>query len=238
MKFIVAEEIFQKLPNACFGVVMARGLKNDRPQPAVAQAFEAALAAAQARFQSAKVKELPEIAPYREAFRTLGINPNKYPCSIEALFSRIAKGKGLPAINPIVDLGNAVSLAHVVPIGAHDLEGAQDDKDDIMVRLAEVGDIFTPFGAAESEAPEIGEAVYAVENVVRTRRWTWRQSEIGKITPATTDVFFPIDGFAGFNVGSVLAARDAIAERLESLFGVAPIVGFVDAAHPEMALNG
>ena len=34
MKFIVAEEIFQKLPNACFGVVMARGLKNDRPQPA------------------------------------------------------------------------------------------------------------------------------------------------------------------------------------------------------------
>lgn len=107
-----------------------------------------------------------------------------------------------------------------------------------MVRLAEVGDIFTPFGAAESEAPEIGEAVYAVGNVVRTRRWTWRQSEIGKITPSTTDVFFPIDGFAGFNETSVLAARDAIAESLTALFGVAPIVGFVDAAHPEMALNG
>lgn len=234
MKFIVAEEIFQKLPNACFGVVMARGLKNDRPQPAVAQAFEAALAAAQARFQSAKVKELPEIAPYRDAFRTLGINPNKYPCSIEALFSRIAKGKGLPAINPIVDLGNAVSLAHVVPIGAHDLADADAD---IMVRLAEAGDIFTPFGAAESEAPEIGEAVYAVGNVVRTRRWTWRQSEIGKITPATTDVFFPIDGFAGFNEANVLAARDAIAESLTALFGVEPVVGFVDAAHPEMTLD-
>lgn len=235
MKFIVAEEIFQKLPNACFGVVMARGLKNDRPQPAVAQAFEAALAAAQARFQSAKVKELPEIAPYRDAFRTLGINPNKYPCSIEALFSRIAKGKGLPAINPIVDLGNAVSLAHVVPIGAHDLAGADAD---IMVRPAETGDIFTPFGATESEAPEIGEAVYAVGNVVRTRRWTWRQSEIGKITPSTTDVFFPIDGFAGFNEVSVLAARDAIAQSLKAIFGVVPVVGFVDAAHPEMALNG
>lgn len=234
MKFIVADEIFQKLPNACFGVVMARGLKNDRPQPAVAQAFEAALAAAQARFQSAKVKELPEIAPYRDAFRTLGINPNKYPCSIEALFSRIAKGKGLPAINPIVDLGNAVSLAHVVPIGAHDLADADAD---IMVRLAEAGDIFTPFGAAESEAPEIGEAVYAVGNVVRTRRWTWRQSEIGKITPATTDVFFPIDGFAGFNEANVLAARDAIAESLTALFGVEPVVGFVDAAHPEMTLD-
>lgn len=235
MKFVVAEEIFQKLPNACFGVVMARGLQNDRPQPAVSEQFEAALAAAQARFQNVKVKELPEIAPYRDAFRTLGINPNKYPCSIEALFSRIAKGKGLPAINPIVDLGNAVSLAHVVPIGAHDLAGADAD---IMVRPAEAGDIFTPFGAAESEAPEIGEAVYAVGNVVRTRRWTWRQSEIGKITPATTDVFFPIDGFAGFNETSVLAARDAIAESLTALFGVAPIVGFVDAAHPEMALNG
>lgn len=27
MKFIVEKEIFEKLPNACFGVVMARGYR-------------------------------------------------------------------------------------------------------------------------------------------------------------------------------------------------------------------
>ena len=33
------------------------------------------------RFEGRKVKEDPDILPYREAFRALNINPNKYfPC--------------------------------------------------------------------------------------------------------------------------------------------------------------
>lgn len=234
MKFIVADDIFDKLPHACFGVVMVRGLQSGAGRAAVAERFAAALAEAEARFKDAKVKAAPEIAPYREAFRALGINPNKYLCSIEALFTRIAKGKGLPSINPIVDLGNAASLRHVVPIGAHDLAGAEGD---MMVRLAEPGDVFTPFGCEAAEAPDPGEAVYAVGRTVRTRRWTWRQSEVGKITEATSDVFFPIDGFTDFNEDRVLAARDEIASLLRSAFGAKPLVGFVDAAHPEMALD-
>ena len=31
----------------------------------------------------------------------------------------------------------------------------------------------------------MGEAVYASGSEIRTRRWTWRQSERGKITEAT-----------------------------------------------------
>ena len=68
-----------------------------------------------------KVKESPEIVPYREAFRALDINPNKFMCSIEALLTRIAKGKGFPEISPVVDFGNAVSLKYRLPIGAHDM---------------------------------------------------------------------------------------------------------------------
>ncbi|WP_418889350.1 phenylalanine--tRNA ligase beta subunit-related protein [Porcincola intestinalis] len=47
----------------------------------------------------------------------MNINPNKYFCSIEALFTRIAKGKGVPHINPVVDLGNAISLKYTLPMG-------------------------------------------------------------------------------------------------------------------------
>ena len=234
MQFIVSEDSFAKLPNACFGVVVARGIDNGSANPIVAARFEEAFVNAETRFKDAKVKAAPEIQPYREAFRTLGINPNKFLCSIEALFTRIAKGKGLPAINPIVDLGNAVSLKYVVPIGAHDIT---QETDDMMIRLATEDDVFTPFGSTEIEKPDVGEAVYAVGRIVRTRRWTWRQSEVGKITPQTKDIFVPIDGFTGLNESAVLAARDELAALLTTAFGVKPIVGFVDAKHPMMSLD-
>lgn len=52
--------------------------------------------------------------------------------------------------------------------------------------------------------------VYAIGQQVRTRRWTWRQSENVKITFASTDIFFPIDGFTDFNRERVLAAQDEL----------------------------
>lgn len=233
MKFIVEQEIFEKLPNACFGVVMARGIDNRTAYPEIDRLLEESIQAAARSFACRKVKEDPEILPYREAFRALGINPNKYLCSIEALFTRISKGKGMPRINPVVDLGNAVSLKYTLPMGAHDLGGSSED---ISIRLARAGDTFLPFGSETEEVPDAGEVIYAVGHQVRTRRWTWRQSEHGKITPESTDIFFPIDGFTDFNQTRVLAARDALAESLTRIFRCTPLTGFVDIAHPEMEL--
>ena len=238
MKFIVEKDIFEKLPNACFGVVVARGIDNNLLYPEIDSLLNEAIDTAKARFEGKKVKEEPEILPYREAFRTLGINPNKYMCSIEALFTRIAKGKGMPHINPIVDLGNGVSLKYTLPLGAHDIggEGCPEGSRDICVRLAVPEDRFLPFGETEEETPEAGETVYAVGNQIRTRRWTWRQSEHGKIQAGTSDVFFPIDGFTDVNLQTVLDARDELATQLERIFGCKTIAGLVDAQHPEMEL--
>ena len=67
---------------------------------------------------------------------------------------------------------------------------------------------------------------------MRTRRWTWRQSEIGKITEATTDLLFPIDGFRSLNYDRVLEARRELSELIESIFGARTAVGMVDADNP------
>ena len=233
MKFIVEKEIFEKLPNACFGVVMAKGIDNRKAYPEIDRLLDESITAAAQRLEGKKVKEELDVLPYREAFRALDINPNKYLCSIEALFTRIAKGKGMPHINPIVDVGNAVSLKYTLPMGAHDLGGSSED---ICIRLAQPGDTFLPFGSEAEEMPDNGEVVYAVGHQVRTRRWTWRQSEHGKITPESTDIFFPIDGFADFNREQVLAARDELQALVERIFGCEAAVGFVDADHPEMEL--
>lgn len=68
------------------------------------------MAKAKARFAGVKVKESPLIVPYREAFRAIGINPNRFPCSAEAMFKRLANDHDLPHINPLVDLNNTISL--------------------------------------------------------------------------------------------------------------------------------
>lgn len=233
MKFIVEKEIFEKLPNACFGVVMARGIDNSAAYAEIDRFLEESILSAAQRFEGKKVKEAPDILPYREAFRALGINPNKYLCSIEALFTRIAKGKGMPHINPAVDLGNAVSLKYTLPMGAHDIGGSSED---ICIRLARLEDRFLPFGSDIEETPDAGEVIYAVGHQVRTRRWTWRQSEHGKITPASTDIFFPIDGFTDFNREQVLAAQDELAAKLNQIFHCKMLIGFVDISQPEMEL--
>lgn len=232
MYYAVSQEIFAKLPTACFGAVAVRGLDNTRPQCELEAMLQENIAACEAYFEGVKPKESPAIVPYREAFRALDINPNKFLCSIEALLTRIAKGKGFPAINGIVDLGNAISIKYRLPIGAHDLDTIAEGLD---VRMAVEGDTFIAFGETEEETPDVGEAIYASGNEVRTRRWTWRQSERGKITEETKAVLFPIDGFVDVNKAEVYEAMDEFQTLLRRFFGddVEIAVGFVDAENPK-----
>jgi len=175
--------------------------------------------------------KLKEILPYREAFAKLGLNPNKFPSSIEAMASRIEKKKGFPSINPAVDLGNAISLKYLLPLGAHDIDSAAGD---ICVRFSRPGDRFIPFGENEAEILDEGELIYSVGGKVKTRRWIWRQSEEGKVTAASRNIFFPIDGFVDQNYAQVLAARDELAGCLEALFDCKTITGLVDRNNREM----
>ena len=234
MKFSISPAVFEKLPTACFGVVaVLDAVPSPEADAAIAVRLAEAVTDCQAALAGVALKESPEILPYREAFRALGQNPNKYPCSIEALLTRIAKGKGMPSINTLVDLGNAVSLRHRLPIGAHDIATFRDGV--LEVRPAVEGDRFLPFGGGEPELPDPGEVVYVSGGEVRTRRWTWRQSETGKITPETRSVLYPVDGFLDHNRQEVLAARDELAELAKTLLGASVSVGFIGRDHPEFS---
>jgi len=233
MKFSVSREVFEKMGNACFGIVVARGIKN-RPNPDVMAFLENSLTDTEEMYMDRNVKEADEIVYYREAFSALGINPNKFMSSIEAMITRVAKKKGLPHINAIVDLGNAISLKYTVPIGAHDIDVADED---ICLRFSNAEDVFIPFGETEAEILDEGELIYTVGNKVKTRRWIWRQSEIGKITEESKNIFFPIDGFSDKNYDFVMRSRDELSERLTNYFGCEVIVGFVDKDNPEFIIK-
>ena len=96
-----------------------------------------------------------------------------------------------------------------------------------------------PFGAAEDEFdnPEPGEVVYVSGHEVRTRRWTWRQSEVGKMTEKTTGVLYPIDGFSDLNLEEVKKAMKDFTELVANYFAQSGrsctvATGIVDRDHP------
>lgn len=233
MNFSVHEDVFKSIPNVCFGVVVARGIDNKAELEMVSKFLEEQINGVRERLKEVEIRDTHEIAIYRSAFQSLGYNPNKFMCSIEALVKRILKGGVFPRINTIVDLGNAISLKYILPVGAHDLGNGAED---LEVRFAVPEDTFLPFGANEMEKVDEGELVYACGNSVKTRRWIWRQSSIGMITEETTDVFFPIDGFLGYNNETVLAARNELAAFLERELNCSVILGWVDQSSPSMEL--
>ena len=232
MFYEVSGEVFDKLPNAVFGVVAVKGIDNARPVPELAELLEKYIAECEAYFAGEKPKNTPDVIPYREAFRAIGINPNRYACSIEALMDRIAKGKGFPSISPAVDLGNCISIKYHLPIGAHDIDSFIDGR--LSVRAADENDVFVPFGSEEPDNPEPGEIVYASGNEVRTRRWTWRQGNNGMITEETTNLLYPIDGFADVNMDKVEAAISDFEQYVKEFFGedITIITGIVNAENP------
>jgi DNA/RNA-binding domain of Phe-tRNA-synthetase-like protein len=233
--FRVDRAVFEKLPDYCLGVVAVEGFNNADPCPAVDAMLDKETADFAARHVGDNVRELPGIRCCREAFQAVGMNPNKFMVSIEALAKRVQKGGALPHINPLVDLGNALSLHYEVPLGAHDID--RMEACGIAVRFAEEGDTFLPMGEEVFETVPAGEMVYVSGQTVKTRRWMWRQSEDGKLRPDTARVFFPIDGFASVNKDAVLAARDALADFLGTELGLKVLTGYVDREHPEMAIE-
>ena len=234
MKFKIEDKIFEKLPSLYMGVVVAKGMDNSKDYPEINKRLIEAIELAESRFLDKKVKEDELIIPYREAFSALSMNPNKFQCSVEALFTRISKGKKMPSINPLVDLNNAVSLKHTLPMGTHDLSRSSED---IEMRYARDGDTFVPMGSTEVEEPDSGEVVYAVGSEVRTRRWAWRQSDYGKITSDTSYVFFPIDGFKGVNEKEVELAAKELTDALKEIFNCEVVSGHVEADNPEFEWN-
>ena len=233
--FTVDQAVFEKLPDYCLGVVAVEGFNNADPCPAIDTMLDQAVAGFAARHVGDNVRELPGIRACREAFQAVGMNPNKFMVSIEALAKRVQKGGALPHINPLVDLGNALSLHYEVPMGAHDID--RMGPSGITVRFAQAGDTFLPMGEEAREDVPVGELVYVSGQTVKTRRWMWRQSEDGKLRPDTARVFFPIDGFASVNGEAVLKARDALADFLGTELGLKVITGWVDCEHPQMAIE-
>jgi Uncharacterized conserved protein len=91
-----------------------------------------------------QINKRVEIKANREAYKSLGKDPNRYRPSAESLCRRIVKEKSLYKINTIVDLINLISIKYGYSIGGFDEDKISGDH--LTLTVGKTDDIFNGIG--------------------------------------------------------------------------------------------
>ncbi|MBN1320162.1 MAG: cytoplasmic protein [Thermoleophilia bacterium] len=231
--YSISPEIFVRFPGYVRGVVIAHDVKNG-PSPAeLVQMLRDAEESVRARVSLEQIAEEPRIKSWREAYRAFGAKPSEFRSSVEAMARRALRGDELPAINALVDIGNVMSLRHLIPAGGHAIDLLNGD---IELRVATGEEDFVAFGSDELEHPLPGEVVFVEGDTVLTRRWTWRQGHHTLTLPETTAIEFNVDGLPPVTRDEIEATCAEVAELIQRFCGGASRVDYLTAETPRISL--
>ena len=234
LTYTISKEVFEKFPDYCRGVVVARGVRNGKSPIELRERLKAAEVELRSRLSLETLLDNPNIRAWREAYRSLGVKPADYRPSVEAMVRRILKNDPLPSINAIVDIGNLLSIRHLTPVGAHAIDVLECN---IELRWATGEETFEPFGSEAVEHPDPGEVVFAELNTVLTRRWTWRQAKHTLVVPETTSVEVNVDGLPPVTQAEVGEICKQAVELLQHYCGGVFRYEILSAANPRMTLD-
>ena len=199
---------------------------SDRTSDALLRAAEAAAAAA---LGGRPAEELANVAAWREAYRAFGAKPQRTRNSLEALLRRATSG--LPRVNRLTDLYNAVSVLHQIPLGGEDLTRYAGPPRLVRATGTELFDTLAD-GVTVIEHPDPGEVIWCDDAGVTCRRWNWRQASRTQLRDDTTAALFILDALDPVTGEALQAAADDLATRLAQLGPAVQIVHRLIAARP------
>ena len=210
----VEDSVFALRPDYRALLVAVDGLVPDATGPESEKLLQEAEAAARTALSTSPVDQIPEVAAWRAVYRAFGAKPNRTRNSLEALLRRAESG--LPRVNALTDLYNAISVLHRIPLGGEDLDRYSGPPRLIRAAGAEPFDT-TASGAPVTEHPEPGEVVWADDAGVTCRRWNWRQARRTQLRGNTTSALFILDALEPVTTAALSAAADDLAAQLVRL---------------------
>ena len=217
MGFVAEERVYDLFPGLILVVVVAKGVDNEQPRPAIHRVLVKTCANLRDTWSFPNAQSHPYIQVWRRAFRVMGASGKEFRSSIEALTRRALTGRGLPNINPIVDFYNSVSLKYLVPAGGWDLDDISGGE--ISLGIMKGGEPFTALGEQKPERVEAGEVAYADKDDVITRHFVWRQAEKGKIDTETKNLFLISEILPEVGMSVARDVEEALVNGLREYFG-------------------
>ncbi|HEX2950109.1 MAG TPA: phenylalanine--tRNA ligase beta subunit-related protein [Armatimonadota bacterium] len=131
------------------------------------------------------------LAGFRKLHTEIGCSNRKNIASPENLLSMLLSTGHLPHVNLLVDIYNLVSIQTRLALGAHDCANINGN---IHLRLTQGNEQFLPLGAPEPKSVKPGEYAYIDDANDILCRLEVRQVEKSKVTVATTDCFYIVQG--------------------------------------------
>lgn len=192
-------------------IVVATGLQpgptSDHSEALLRQAETEALALLDGR----EPADLPQVQAWRSAYLGFGVKPREARSSIEALLRRA--GAGLPRIDRLTDVYNAVSVRHRIPLGGEDLAGYVGPPRLVVATGDETFDTVAD-GQPVVHTAAPGEIAWRDDIGITCRRWNWRQCVRTRLTTSTTEALFIVDGLGPDSRQRSEAATAALVEGL------------------------
>ena len=176
--------------------------------------LQSAESAASEAMTGRAVEELPHVAAWRDAYRAFGAKPQRTRNSLEALLRRAETG--LPRVNRLTDIYNAISVLHQVPLGGEDLTRYSGPPRLVRAIGTEPFDTVAD-GQTVIDHPEPGEVVWCDDAGVTCRRWNWRQARRTALGDDTTAALFILDALDPLSDVALTAAADDLVDHLTRL---------------------
>lgn len=216
----VAPEVFKLRPDYRALLLVVEGLE---PQASSAMADELiahAEAHAKELLAETPVDQLPQISAWRDAYRGFGAKPQRTRNSLEALTRRAPEG--LPRVNALTDIYNAISVLHQIPLGGEDFD-LYDGPAQLTRAIGDEAFDTTAGGEIVIENPSEGEVIWRDNTGVTCRRWNWRQGKRTALSEKTSTAFFILDALAPMTDEQLSAVGEELGQALESLGGAVQI---------------
>ncbi|MFE4367832.1 B3/4 domain-containing protein [Streptomyces sp. NPDC056835] len=212
----VSDEVRTLAPGFTHLAVEAHGLVNGPSDADSSALLDDAARRLADRLDGRAPHEDAHLAAWRAAYTAFGAKPSRTRNSAEALAKRALSDAGLPRINLLVDLYNAISVAHLIPVGGEDTDRIVGGMR--LVRATGEEPFATVAGGETTvERPEPGEVVWCDDEGVTCRRWNWRQGVRTRLTEESVNAVFLLESLAPMTRDALDAAGAELAESLEKL---------------------
>lgn len=162
------------------------------------------------------------LAAWGDLFRKFGAKPQRTPCSAEALRKRVARDGNLPAIDPVVNLYNAISIRYAIPVGGENLLAYEGQPRLVVADGSEQFDTMKG-GEPAQEPVEPGEVVWRDNKGVTCRRWNWRQGVRTRLSIDSGQMWFILESLSEMPLAALHEAGEKLIAGLREMMPEAVI---------------
>ncbi|WP_312467344.1 B3/4 domain-containing protein [Pseudescherichia sp.] len=153
---------------------------------------------------------------WSEVFKAFGAKPKRTPCSAEALRKRVLRDGTMAALDPVVDLYNAVSLRYAVPVGGENFAAYRGLPRLVIADGTETFDTLKE-GLPTAESPEPGEVIWRDDIGVTCRRWNWRQGVRTRLSASDREMWFILESLPEMPLDALHAAGNMLTDGLTQM---------------------